>query len=732
MGLYVWKEKMLSQINEIPPETDAGLSFDYSVWSAGSVLRLVNVPFDNTYRDIIDWGRYGSPKSYVESFERSQTVLMDGMTYLAQGRPVRVPTPFSRAVQFNYAMATNPGRPSSAFDVSYVPTRFFYFITDVQYVNPGTTLLTLQLDVWTTYYDRVKFGRAYLERGHMGIAAKNSFEEYGRKWLNQPEGIDLGGQHLVTRAYRKVLGDVSKKNYDVLVTSTIKLDAPYGDKQNPSVSMATGSSLEGLPNAVDIWATTADGFFAGMEYLSSYPWISQGIGSVYLVPKGLFGDESVRTVSLGSAIWRTPKAINNRKTFYMTHENFREVCMRLLSPDFSELKKFMTSPYSILEFTTYTGNPLEVAPEAIDSEKIGATMWAHIAPPNPQILFSVNWHNHLVGADVIDVDQSTWTNITGEEFDATTGYQSLPTFAVLNNSALNNLASNAHTIAQQYNGARWQQRRAQRAATASRDIANAGIAATQAGAENSMWGNSANADSQSRYNNMRATVSAVQGGMTALGGVIGLNTQAIGSGLAQAATSQVNAMIQNSQAQSQAHIQNQMVSGQSQISQQQQRTVRDTNYELAQFSANGDYENAVAAINAQVQDTQVIPPSVIGQTQGTVTPMAAYGIHLDCRVRQLSRNAMTRIGEYWMRYGYAMNTWVRISHLSLMKYFTYWKLTECYLEKADMPETFKGTVRGIFEKGVTVWRDPSYIGTANVRKNQIDKSVEVWLGEQAG
>lgn len=722
----------MSQINEMPLDTGAGLSFDYSVWSAGSVLRLVNVPFDNTYRDIIDWGRYGSPKDYVESFEHSQTVRMDGMTYLAQGRPIRIPTPFSRAVQFNYAMATNPGRPSSAFGPEYVPTRFFYFITDVQYVNPGTTLLTLQLDVWTTYYDRVKFGRAYLERGHMGIAAKNSFEEYGRKWLNQPEGIDLGGQHLVTRAYRKVLGDVSKKNYDVLVTSTIKLDAPYGDKQNPSVSMATGSSLEGLPNAVDIWATTADGFFAGMEYLSSYPWISQGIGSVYLVPKGLFSDESVRSVSLGAAAWRSPKAINNKKTFYMTHENFREVCMRMLSPDFSELKKFMTSPYCLLELTTYTGNPLEVAPETIDSEKIGATMWAHIAPPNPQILFSINWHNHLVGADVIDVDQSTWTNISGEEFDATTGYQSLPTFAVLNNSALNNLASNAHTIAQQYNGARWQQRRAQRAATASRDIANAGIAATQAGAENSMWGNSANADSQSRYNNMRATVSAVQGGMTALGGVMGLNAQAVGQGLGQAATSQVNAMINNSQAQSQAHIQNQMLSGQSQISQQQQRTVRDTNYELAQFSANGDYENAVAAINAQVQDTQVIPPSVVGQTQGTVTPMTAYGIHLDCRVRQLSRNAMTRIGEYWMRYGYAMNTWIRITHLSLMKYFTYWKLTECYLEKADMPETFKGTVRGIFEKGVTVWRDPSYIGTANVRKNKIDSSVEVWLGEQAG
>ena len=79
-----------------------------------------------------------------------------------------------------------------------------------------------------------------------------------------------------------------------------------------------------------------------------------------------------------------------------------------------------------------------------------------------------------------------------------------------------------------------------------------------------------------------------------------------------------------------------------------------------------------------------------------------------------------------------MNTWVRISYLSLMSHFTYWKLTECYLERADMPETFKGTIRGIFEKGVTVWKSPGMIGTANVRKNRIDGSKEVWLGEQAG
>lgn len=716
----------MSAINELPPSTEAGMAFDYSVWSAGSVVRMVNVPFDNSYRDIIDWISYGNPKNYIESFQHSQTVRLESMTYLAQGRPIRIPTPFSRAVQFNYLMVQNPGRPSNAFTEDYQPTEFFYFITDVQYINPGTTQLVLQLDVWTTYYSRVTFGRGYVERGHLGIAASDAYSGFGKKWLVQPEGFDIGNEHIIARTYRKVLGDIKKKEYDVIITCTTDITAPYGTRNSPSMIMARGSDMEGLPNGVDIWWADSNAFKVGMNYLADYPWIAQGIGSITLIPKNTIGKEYDKTVTLGNATWYhvSNPGVNNRAMFFLTEEDFRAKIMENLPDDFKELKKFTTSPYCVLELTTYTGNPLEVRPESIATGNIGITMWSHLAPPTPQIFFSINYQNHYGGAQVVFSDGKKVEG-AGEEFDAITGYQSLPTFAAVNNASLNYLAANAHTIAQQYNGAKWTQRRAQRQATAARDVANAGIAATQAGAENTMWGNSANADSQSRYNGMRATVQSIQGGMTALGGALALNGQAVGAGLGQAATANIEAMISSSQAQSQAHIQNQLASGASQISQRQQRTVRDTNFELAQFSANGDYENAVAAINAQVQDAQVIPPSVIGQTSGSVTPMVAFNMALDCRIRQISQGAMQRIGEYWLRYGYALNCWTNVTQLSLMNYFTYWKMTECYLQSANMPESFKGTVRGIFEKGVTVWRRPEDIATIDPRKNRVSKDVNV-------
>lgn len=729
----------MSEIYAMPPETRAGLSFDYSVWSAGSVITMVNVPFDNTYRDIVDWKSYGhTPYAYVKSFNNLHKVEINQMTYLAQGKPIRIPTPFTKANQYNYVMVENPGRPVNNIGFEgYTPSVFFYFITSIDYIAPNTTQLTLQLDVWTTYYQRINFGRSYLERGHMGIAATDSFDNYGKNWLTQPEGLDMGSEHQIIRTYRRMLADITNNDYSVIVTSTVNLDVEngYGDANNPRVSMADPSNAEGLPNGVEIYVCTYKDFRQGMLGLKNYPWIAQGIGSITIVPKDIvdFGGTKVdvgKDSGTGKWTWLTNHSVYINRNYSLTDASFRNEFLSLLPKEYQELKKFVTSPYCIVELTTYSGNPVEFRPESIRTAGININQYAHVAPPNPSLFLTIRDYNTITESVIVERRAGKVTNEYGEGWDMCTGYTSLPTFSAVNNSALNALASSAHTAAAQVNNAKWQQQRAQRAATAARDVANAGIAATQAGAENSMWGNSAMADSQSRYNNMRATVQATQGAMTALGGVMGLNGSAAGAGIGQAATAGVSAMINNSQAQSTANIQNQLASGASQISQQQQRTVRDTNYELAQFAANGDYEAAIASINGQRQDMQVIPPSVVGQTSGYVSAMVSNGLVIDARIRSVSPAAMRSIGDFWLRYGYLMNTWIKFPNtLSLMTEFTYWKMAECYLVDTTIPEGFKASVRGIFEKGVTVWRSPQRIGNTNVRNNRIDKSVRVTLSE---
>jgi hypothetical protein len=53
-----------------------------------------------------------------------------------------------------------------------------------------------------------------------------------------------------------------------------------------------------------------------------------------------------------------------------------------------------------------------------------------------------------------------------------------------------------------------------------------------------------------------------------------------------------------------------------------------------------------------------------------------------------------------------------------MTKFTYWKLKETYITSSLCPEVYKQTIRGIFEKGVTVWVTPTDIGNIDIASNE--------------
>ena len=55
--------------------------------------------------------------------------------------------------------------------------------------------------------------------------------------------------------------------------------------------------------------------------------------------------------------------------------------------------------------------------------------------------------------------------------------------------------------------------------------------------------------------------------------------------------------------------------------------------------------------------------------------------------------------------------------LMCMTNFTYWKLHEFYLRSSTCPEEYRLTIKGIFEKGVTVWNNPNKIGVTDYADN---------------
>lgn len=113
--------------------------------------------------------------------------------------------------------------------------------------------------------------------------------------------------------------------------------------------------------------------------------------------------------------------------------------------------------------------------------------------------------------------------------------------------------------------------------------------------------------------------------------------------------------------------------------------VSQANYALASYAAQGDYQNAIAGINAQVQQMHWTPP--------TTSSARRRHVQLEQRdhgrageVQDVRRRIEGRSGEYMLRYGYFVQRFVTPpASLECMEKFTFWQMQEAYV-RGSLPE----------------------------------------------
>jgi hypothetical protein len=716
---------MTSGIYDLPPDTTAGLDFNYAVWSNGTIVTLCNVPWNADYRDIV---KFANGQADLDSYLTNQTgptVTIENMTYAKVGQPVRVNVPFNQAFKYNYLRAYNPAQPISGD----MPQSFYYFITDVRYVAPNTTEMQIQLDVWQTFGYGVTFGNCFIERGHIGIANENQFADNGRTYLTIPEGLDIGGEYQIIDQYKHTIASARDENYSILVTSTVALNEDPGTIENPQLHSAKGSQLENLPNGAEMYIfSNLDHFTAFMEAFSDRPWITQGIVSITAIPKmSEYGIQAVSTMIEGVSVWEIDPGQLRRNKVPMRN-NWRNELPMGDGNRYGLLQKFKVFPYTVLEMTSYTGTPLVLKPENWADSHATVVEVPHFASSGARIMFYPYRYNAAnPGADP-DIDFNYGTiNDGGEFYDMATGIFNFPTFSLVNNGYMQFMAANTHGIAFQHASAEWSQQRALTGNQMAYDQSTSGMELSEqlnrlginAATQNTSLANET-ASWRALQGSINSGVSGAAGG--AKGGPVGAATGAL-TGVANQVASWAIEVNQNNQS---LGIANNLSSSSNRATVEQQGYVRDTNKNYADYAARGDYQNQIGAINAKVQDARLIQPTTAGQVGGDAFNLATYKWGYDIKVKMLNAGAMRAIGEYWLRYGYQINMFGQMpSSLMVMTRFTYWKLRETYITAAQCPETFKQAIRGIFEKGVTVWNNPADIGNIDIADNAIVAGVQL-------
>ncbi len=691
-----------------PNEYPAGLEFDYNVWSANTQLKLCNVPWDSEYRIVDTFDNQVTRDNYFDNLPSAEVKLYTNASYVRPSNNVRIQLPFSVALKYNYLRVINPAMPVTV-DAPDANRAFFYFILDCRMIAPNTTELVLQLDIWQTYIYGVQFGSAFIERGHIGIANENNFDNFGRTYLTVPEGLDFGSDYRIQKTNSDLIINANQSvgEFDILAISINNLEADPGDVNNPSRYSARGSFFAGLPSGASfyLWSNLSD-FTMFMTKFSEIPWVTQGIVSLTIIPKMTRYD---------------PAFVYSRSDVYygmeMTGYGLQMQHVHHLAPNWREssevagwiperyrhLRKFWTSPYMVLELTTLTGQPISIKPELWNSRDGEIIERFHPVPPTQRIVLTPNGYNSINMAEGDDFQL-----YDGEMLDFGTNISDFPQLAIVNDQSINYLASSKNARAATITNAEWSYDKANAATDLSYDQSTA---ATQL--MNTLGANSL--DTQERLLNN----SSVYAGQRAALGLVGSIGSSGKAALKNAVGTIGDLAISQTQSRDQYNINAANQQKSLAANTQNQNYVRDSNADLQKWSAKGDYEQAWRNVEAQKRDALMIQPTTSGQMAGEAFNInfGVFGLFL--RFKTIDEGAMRTIGDHWLRWGYAVNRYTNTlpANLRCMTIFTYWKMLDVTIVSSAVPEFAKSAIRGILEKGVTIYRNPADIGTVDIADN---------------
>ena len=242
--------------------------------------------------------------------------------------------------------------------------RWYYArVMNVRYINNGVTALDLVLDVVTTFMqgDFTKdLGLVQVQRMSL---AKNHIYKW-RKWLMTNNDV-LSFPKSYTRQFIEAW-----KNYFVVFTTSVSLLDDFGTEDNPKLKTSVGQTYDGIVSPVDLYCCKSQDDFTGlMKYLKDYPWISQNINNVAIIPSEVVDEKDLVKVrdakqdGINSANIYQFKNKGKTRSFVMNNitlpkENFDEYFNFDDSIPFWALRQ----EYANIELNAWNGQQVTLAP----------------------------------------------------------------------------------------------------------------------------------------------------------------------------------------------------------------------------------------------------------------------------------------------------------------------------------------------------------------------------------
>ena len=683
---------------------------------------------------------------------------------------IDVPVPFDIAAKYNYIaveyeLFANDDSPIEYEDISGV-RKWFWFVREVEFLAPNTTRLHLLDDAFQTWIYDVNISGMMLERGHAPMF-QVSADEYlanpidNAKWL-LADDVNYGNDYIGKHESDFVFND---ENMLALIVTSADPFSFWGSKANSDWKVPGKSDfiMQSVIShfAFVIDAKQIDTFFNNVN--ANYPQFMQTIKCVAFVSEKLiekgtqFNFAGIRCFNV-SANYKTNNLIELDKDMFGYGSHYENIA------------KLYTYPYSYILVTDEQGNQTEVHIETTNGKLQIESSLALVFP-----WLTIN--AHLSGIGKTPRKSISFANfnkrdmpIQGNWFDTLMSWN-IPTFGVIQNAETNNdygtyydrqqqkLAadnaySNVSALASTLNA-----NAALTAATNSANTSESNAAIQNDIVYSSQYSvNVASADNNATAGSATATIEAAeqQAAISAASGAINGVAGALASGatgnVAGAVTSLVGAATSAASAIASTNVGialtatqagitvstnsthaneavyltsskgNNQVQAQSAITANNNALTTGTAANSAATQiANGarDKSTAYSAIDNQIAQAAINAPVEFGAWNAgqyaTTRPMGLFA-----NIVTQTDAAISKAGDEFLRYGYNFNQyWNFDGNWNIGKYYTYWKLSDFWVNSLNVPDMYMDRLRFFLFGGVTIWRDPADIGKIEPWQNLV-------------
>ena len=119
-----------------------------------STIYLLNVPWENNYKNVMYWSSSATQEETMLSFKVKE---FKDCTFQRKDNIIRIPAHIDTLYNCNYVMYKNKNHSDKWF---------YAFITKMEYVNDGCTFATIETDVYNTWKFKVNIKPSFIEREH--------------------------------------------------------------------------------------------------------------------------------------------------------------------------------------------------------------------------------------------------------------------------------------------------------------------------------------------------------------------------------------------------------------------------------------------------------------------------------------------------------------------------------------------------------------------------------------